>query len=280
MPLSDLALSVVTRPLDKDQIKQRQGPAGMMFKYITTDVVIGLLNEAFVYNWNTRIVSSAIHDGTAVVGLELSVPDADGQWIAKQQFGSCNITKGMGPGEAFKGAASDAIKKCATLLGIGLELYQDDDAATKPGPRLPQTPSRPAPPKAPSAPRAPAPPAPRAPAPSVPAPRASAPPKPGNPFGNGPSTTTASVPAPPKPATPVAAPAPPRANPFASAASTAAGPNSTQISAMTNLAARKNLSQPDMIALAKISDEQGSPVQTFEELTRDQAIQVIKAAQL
>jgi len=49
---------------------------------------------------------------------------------------------------------------------------------------------------------------------------------------------------------------------------------------MTNLAARKNLSQPDMIALAKISDEQGSPVETFEELTRDQAIQVIKAAQL
>jgi len=279
MPLSDKAFKVVTRPLDKDQIKQRQGPAGMTFNYISTDVVIELLNEAFVHNWSTRIVSSAIHGDTAVVGLELSVPDADGQWIVKQQFGSCNITKGMGPGEAFKGAASDAIKKCATLLGIGLELYQDDDAASRSAPRLPQTPSRPAPSKAPSAPRAPAAP-PRAPAPPAPAPRASAPPKPGNPFGNGPSTTTASVPAPPKPATPVAAPAPPRANPFASAASTAAGPNSTQISAMTNLAARKNISQPDMIALAKISDEQGSPVQTFEELTRDQAIQVIKAAQL
>ena len=279
MPLSEQALAVVTRPLAKDKIKQRQGPAGMKFNYISTDVVIGLLNEAFVHNWNTRIVSSTIYDGTAVVGLELSVPDADGQYIAKQQFGSCNITKGMGPGEAFKGAASDAIKKCATLLGIGLELYQDDDTASKPGPRLPQTPSRPAPPKAPSAPRAPAA-SPRAPAPPAPAPRAPATSKPGNPFGNGPSTTTASVPAPPKPSAPSAAPAPPRANPFASAASTAAGPNSTQISAMTNLAARKNLSQPDMIALAKISDEQGSPVQTFEELTRDQAIQVIKAAQL
>ena len=283
MPLSDQALSVVTRPLDKGQIKQRPGKGGIKsFSYITADHVIDLLNEAFEHRWGTSIVSSVIHEKTAVVGLELTVWDAEGNSIHKQQFGSCDMNAGMGPGEAFKGAASDAIKKCATLLGIGLELYQDDDAASKLAPRLPQTPSRPAPPKAPSAPRAPAAP-PRAPAPSAPASRAPAPPKPGNPFGNGPSTTTASVPAPPKPSAPSAvpaAPAPPRANPFASAASTAAGPNSTQISAMTNLAARKNLSQPDMIALAKISDEQGSPVETFEELTRDQAIQVIKAAQL
>jgi len=52
------------------------------------------------------------------------------------------------------------------------------------------------------------------------------------------------------------------------------------MNAMVNLAARKSLSQPDMIALAKITDEQGNSVQTFDELTHSQAIQVIKAAQL
>jgi hypothetical protein len=52
------------------------------------------------------------------------------------------------------------------------------------------------------------------------------------------------------------------------------------MNAMTNLANRKNLSQAEMIALANVTDAQGNPVQTFEELSHSQAIQVIKAAQL
>ena len=291
MPLSEQALSVVTRPLMREQIKQRPGKAGMIFNYISADLVIELLNEAFEHRWSTAIISSAIHDRTAVVGLELTVWDREENSIHKQQFGSCEMNAGMGPGEAFKGAASDALKKAATLLGIGLELYQDGDTASA-APRLPQTQSRPTPPKAPSAPsasRAPVTPprgpaaltspAPAAAPPRPAAPRAPATPPSGNPFASGTSGTTASVPAPPKPVAP-AAPAPPRANPFASAAATASGPNSTQMNAMTNLAARKNLSQPEMVALAGVSDEQGNAVTTFEELTHAQAIQVIKAAQL
>ncbi len=291
MPLSEQALSVVTRPLTKEQIKQRPGKAGMIFNYISADLVIELLNEAFEHRWSTAIISSAIHDKTVVVGLELTVWDGEGDSIHKQQFGSCDMNAGMGPGEAFKGAASDALKKSATLLGIGLELYQDDETSSS-APRLPKNQSRPTPPKAPSAPsasRVPATPprgpaaltspAPAAAPPRLAAPRAPATPPSGNPFASGTSGTTASVPAPPKPVAP-AAPAPPRANPFASAAATASGPNSTQMNAMTNLAARKNLSQPEMIALAGVSDEQGNAVTTFEELTHAQAIQVIKAAQL
>ncbi len=279
MSLSDKAFGVITRPLAKGQIKQRPGKGGVKsFNYISTAHVIELLNEAFSHHWNTRIISSVVHGDTAVVGLELAVPDENGQYIVKQQFGSCDMNKGMGPGEAFKGAASDAIKKCATLLGLGLELYQDEDTPSNSGPRLPQTVSRPtssgklSAPKPPAAPRSATPAAPKAATP--PAPRGASPSKPNNPFGA--SGAVANVPA-PKPATP---PAPSRANPFTSAAANAAGPNSTQMNAMVNLAARKNLSQPEMIALAKVTDAQGNSVQMFEELTHSQAIQVIKAAQL
>lgn len=286
MPLNKQALSVVDRPLPKEQIKQRPGKGGMTFSYISADLVIRLLNEAFEHRWSTSIVSNAMHDSTAVVGLELTVWDADGNSIHKQQFGSCEVGRGMGPGEAFKGAASDALKKAATLLGLGLELYEDSDETTAPPARLPQASPRTAPPKPSSPPNASStPPAPAATPKAPPAPRTPVPPKPGNPFANSSSTTTASVPAPPKPAAPAgpsapSVPAPPRNNPFASASASASGPNPTQMNAMTNLAQRKNLSQSDMIALANIIDEHDSPVQTFEELTHAQAIQVIKAAQL
>ncbi len=273
MPLNSKALGVVTRPLPKDKIKQRPGKGGMTFNYISADLVIDLLNEAFDHRWSTTIVSSTMHENTAVVGLELTVHDADGNSIHKQQFGSCETGRGMGPGEAFKGAASDALKKAATLLGIGLELYQDDDTSSS-SPRLPQAKSgsTSAGPKAPVSP-----------------PRTPSAPKPGNPFSNG-SPTAAKVPGPKPVAAPVRTPpapksAPatseaPRANPFAGRASTGGSPNSTQMNAMTNLASKKDLSQSDMIALASITDAQGNPVQSFEELTHTQAIEVIKAAQL
>lgn len=263
MSLSNKALGVVTRSLPKDKIKQRPGKGGMTFNYISADLVIDLLNEAFEHTWSTCIVSREVIDDTAVVGLELTVPSSNTDVpIRKQQFGSCDIGRGMGPGEAFKGAASDALKKAATLLGIGLELYQDDDTSSTPT-RLPQQ----------SKPKS-APPAPKS------APKAD------NPFSNGSPAIVASVPAPkrsappaPKAASASAVPAP-RANPFVSESTREDGPNSIQMSALLNLSSRKDLSQSDMIALVGVDDAQGNPVQSFEELTRTQAIEVIKAAQL
>ena len=288
MSLNEQAINVITRPLPKDKIKTRPGKANMSFSYITPDFVIETLNEAFQFNWNTRLVYQAMHENVAVVGLELSVPAEDGSSVAKQQFGSCEVTRGLGIGEAFKGAASDALKKCATLLGLGLELYQDDAAAGPSGtpnftpPKT--TPTRPPGAGAPRPSAVPAPPGvretPAAPPAAPPASRGvPAPPK-SNPFaGNG---GPASV---PKPAAPDAAPPPPakpaapRDNPFANKAAASSGPNATQINAMTNLAQRKGVTPVDLIANANVVDDLGHAIQSFEELSRDQAIQVIKAAQ-
>jgi hypothetical protein len=276
MALDQTAISVLNRPLPKDKIQKRPGKAGMEFSYITPDFVIDTLNEAFSSDWSTRIVSSTMYENVAVVGLELEVPTAEGKTVRKQQFGSCEVTRGLGTGEAFKGAASDALKKCATLLGLGLELYKDDEVPAAPTPPQFRAPSRPSAPPAPVRPSSPV-----APARPVPAPRAAtpAPAKPApvapkatpNPFGGG---NTAAV---PKPAAP-RAPAAPRENPFTSNAE-ASGPNSTQMNAMVNLADRKGVTPAALISLAGIVDDLGSPVQSFEDLNRDQAIQVIKAAQ-
>ena len=291
MPLTQQAKTVIERPLPKDKIKQRPGKAGMTFDFVTPDFIINLLNEAFDYRWNTDVFHQSMYGDTAVVGLNLTVWDAEGNAINKAQFGSCDVGRGMGPGEAFKGAASDAMKKTATLLGVALELYSDDDASKQKF-QKPAVPSRaPAPPAPTGAPQAPtkpvaaplAPPVPPKPvaaaptAPTAPAPSAPTASRKTNPFANGGQTAAVSKPAAP-PATPTSVAAP-RVNPFASSAE-GSGPNPTQLNALTNLSQRKGLSQSDMIALAAVSDETGNPKQTFEELSHAEAIQVIKASQL
>jgi len=309
MPLTTNAKNVIERPLPQEKIKQRPGKAGMTYDYVTPDFVIKLLNEAFDYRWSTSIFHQAMYGDTAVVGLNLTVWDADGNPINKSQFGSCDALRGMGPGEAFKGAASDAMKKAATLLGVAIELYNDDEAPKqqfqKPSvpprppapPRAPSAappapkpaapvPPRPAPPTAVAPPAAPAPPvaapsvpvaAPVPPRPPAPAPVAA--PKKANPFANGNGGHSAAV---PRPVAPPAAPqtvSAPKSNPFASRA-VGTGPNPTQLNALTALSGKRGLSQEGMIALAGIVDELGNPKQLFEDLTHAEAIQVIKASQL
>ena len=301
MAITEQAKSVIERRLDPARIKTRQGGQGMTFDYIGTEHAIQLLNEAFDYAWDTTVRSHEIFDGLAVALVELKVWDESGSPIIKQQFGSCNINRGVDTGAALKGAASDGLKKCASQLGVALELYLDDVPAgfkpPTPGPaKRPATP--PAQAAAPAAPPAAAPPSrPAAPAAPVSRPAPPAPPagadRP-NPFTGQGSPNTASV---PKPSAPVAAPpaAPPKpaapAPPPAAASAAATRPNpfegndsakgitTVQMSALTSLAAKKGVTQTDLVALAGVVDEQGAPKQTFEELTHSEAIEVVKAAQ-
>jgi len=295
MALSQQARDVITRRLPAEKIKQRPGGGGMTFDYVTPDVVIDILNEAFEYQWDSRVFDSKREESTVIVGVELTVRSEDGTPVVKQQYGSCEITRGLGVGEAFKGAASDGLKKAATLFGVALELYQDDVPTA---PSVPRKPSAPPAPRAPAKPTTPgaarpvppkpvAPPAPvaapsRAPAPPVAPP---APPKQqDNPFDGDAPTTTASIPA-PKPAAalpqaPRPVPAPPvarKADPFGGG--TVGGISPTQLNALTNIASRKDLSQMELIALATVTDDEGNPKTSFDELENAEAIQVIRAAQ-
>ena len=293
MALSQQARDVITRRLPPEKIKQRPGGGGMTFDYVTPDTVIDILNEAFDYQWDMRIFDSRKEETTVIVGIELQVRSEDGTPVIKQQFGSCEITRGLGVGEAFKGAASDALKKTATLFGVALELYQDDDVTAPSVPRKPATPPAPKAPAKPTTPGAapsrPAPPKPAVPPAPVRAPAAPvAPPAPpkqqDNPFDDDAPITTASVPAPrPAAALPQAprpAPAPPvarKADPFGGG--TVGGISPTQLNALTNIASRKDLSQVELIALATVVDTEGNPKTAFDELENAEAIQVIRAAQ-
>jgi hypothetical protein len=109
-----------------EEIKQRDGSFGQTLNYVSGYTVIERLNQAFESLWSFEIISHEIHQDEVIVIGKLS---AEG--IVKSQFGSSRITRTRETGEVvslasdLKSAATDALKKCATLLGIGLHLYAD-----------------------------------------------------------------------------------------------------------------------------------------------------------
>jgi recombination DNA repair RAD52 pathway protein len=137
------AKSTLKAKLDPQWIKQRtQGKATL--SYIGGNTVIHLLNHAFNYQWSFEIVSEDIVQSIPKVNKwakgdqpkteeqppvakvlgRLTVPGLG----IKEQYGSKVLIGGASEQEsAFKSASTDALKKCASLFGIGLELYGDEE---------------------------------------------------------------------------------------------------------------------------------------------------------
>src|SRR5882724_8517049 len=115
---------LLEKPFSPDQIKQRKGLDGDVLDYIEGAAVIQRLNDVFNAEWTFEILDHHIYEKEVVVLGKLTA-----QGIAKCQFGKSKITRTketkaeVSIGDDLKAAATDSIKKCATLFGIGLHLY-------------------------------------------------------------------------------------------------------------------------------------------------------------
>ena len=125
---------LLEQPFAAHLIKQRKGNFGATLDYIEAHVVIHRLNDAFDGQWSIQIESHMQLEDEVVVLGRLT---ADG--VVKQQFGSSKITRAKGSdqplciGDDLKAAGSDALKKCSTLLGVGLHLYGETEATDDAG---------------------------------------------------------------------------------------------------------------------------------------------------
>jgi len=115
---------IIEQEFDKSLIKTRKGRSGNRLSYIEVPEYIKRLNMAFDYNWSFDIQEEKIESGFVIVRGKLT---AEG--ISKSQYGTSQITLAKDTGEIVsigddhKAAGSDALKKCASLFGIGLHLY-------------------------------------------------------------------------------------------------------------------------------------------------------------
>ncbi len=129
---------LLEKPFNPEQIKQREGNFGKMLDYIEGHAVIQRLNDAFDADWSFEIVKYEILTDTDEVIVLGKLIAGD---IVKTQFGSSRITRARESGDMIsladdlKSAATDSLKKAATLIGVGLHLY----AGTKPSNPHPNT---------------------------------------------------------------------------------------------------------------------------------------------
>ena len=127
---------LLEKPFLPEQIKQRQGNFGQTLDYVEGHAVIQRLNDAFDGKWDFEILENQIlEDKDEVIVMGRLTTDG----TVKTQFGSSKVTRAKETGEIvsladdLKAAATDALKKAATLLGIGLHLYNSRGGSDKPG---------------------------------------------------------------------------------------------------------------------------------------------------
>jgi len=111
---------------------------GVAIDYLTGEQVISRLLEVLgVCGWSFRILEHDIHpeaDEVWVLG-ELRLLLNPDDLIVRQQFGSSKIKRARSTGVPLdigfdlKSAATDCLKKCATLVGVGLYLTHKDEAS-------------------------------------------------------------------------------------------------------------------------------------------------------
>jgi|GEM_PF-1308156 len=147
--LTEAQVDFLLQRTPKHEIKLRQGRGGMQFSYVEHGYVTERLNLVFGFNWDFEVVDKQILDDEVIVEARLTVRTPGGQTIVKTQFGGAEIKRHasgsksgrpLSVADDYKAAASDALKKCASLLGIGLDLYgrdrpEGDDIEDAPAPR-------------------------------------------------------------------------------------------------------------------------------------------------
>src|SRR3989454_4586193 len=117
---------LLEKPFAPEQIKRRQGMNGDVLDYIEGCAVIHRLNECFNAEWIFEVQEHRVYDDEVVVLGKLTA-----QGVSKSQFGKSRITRSrkdnsiISLGDDLKAAATDCLKKCATLFGVGLHLYFD-----------------------------------------------------------------------------------------------------------------------------------------------------------
>ncbi|MEQ8225002.1 MAG: Rad52/Rad22 family DNA repair protein [Candidatus Eremiobacterota bacterium] len=116
---------LLLKEFPKDQIKYRPGRSGKQITYVEIYSVIDRLNEAFNCKWCWELKSYDITDKQIYCLGRLTVR-IDDELVIKETFGGKYNLNNSNVGDDLKAASSDALKKAASLLGIGLYFHKDE----------------------------------------------------------------------------------------------------------------------------------------------------------
>lgn len=129
-------------------VYKRPAKGGGQWDYVTVSYVQRVLDFVFGFNWDFEIIEHGKEaDHVWVLGkLTVKNPEST-RTIVKTQFGRSEVKKmksggNLDYGNDLKAASSDALKKCASMLGIARDIYGKTDYKAESGnePRDPQSP--------------------------------------------------------------------------------------------------------------------------------------------
>ena len=128
--LNEAQILRMVQKTPREHIYRRPGKGGQAFDYVTGSYIEKVLNFVFAWNWDFEIVEHGLVEGHIWVKGRLTVRGTKpGESISKMQFGRAEVkylkgTKTMlDYGNDLKAASTDALKKCASLLGIASDIY-------------------------------------------------------------------------------------------------------------------------------------------------------------
>lgn len=129
-PIKQEQLLFILQKTPKQHIYTRKGKGGMNFDYVTGVYVKKVLNYCFGWMWDFEVKSHGKEENLLWILGRLTIKDKSGKpMIVKEQFGRADIKFLKGTkspvdfGNDLKAAATDALKKCASELGIASDVY-------------------------------------------------------------------------------------------------------------------------------------------------------------
>ena len=123
--MSKQIAAALAAPFTGTDLKQRPGRGGMTFTYADARAVAQRLDDVLgITGWNFE---SVVVDSTAKAIKGTLTIRVDGVASTKEDYGYPN---GGQSDEPLKEASSDALRRCAALLGVGRSLYASGTGAS------------------------------------------------------------------------------------------------------------------------------------------------------
>lgn len=123
MPKHADILAALAAPFPPEVIRHRPGVGGRDLTWVDARTVAARLDEVLgIDAWD--FACEPVRDSNTVVGM-LTVRFPDGGVARRQDFGY----ETGGSGESLKEAASDALRRCASLFGVARYLYAGERAS-------------------------------------------------------------------------------------------------------------------------------------------------------
>lgn len=128
--LAENQLTFMLQRTPREHVYRRKGKGNQDFDYVTGSYITKALNYIFGWNWDFEVVEHGKENNHVWVLGRLTVRGTKpGDTITKTQFGRSDVKQlkeGKGNvdyGNDLKAAATDSLKKCASMLGIASDIY-------------------------------------------------------------------------------------------------------------------------------------------------------------